>query len=156
MLKSPKTMMSSVLSTSWNKKSENRASPVQGSPVRDSRGSSSHSVAGQPALVCPTKHTRSDRSPVTLPSLLDAHLRPCTAVNAEDAASLLYPYPPVSNCRPVSLLLISNAVQLVSPSLQPAHSTLLPQLRWLCGFTIITWTIYLWITSLPISHHVEF
>ncbi|CAB1458229.1 unnamed protein product [Pleuronectes platessa] len=113
----------------------------------------------QPALVCPTKHTRSDRSAVTLPALLDAHLRRRTAVNAEDAASLLYPYPPVSNCRLASLLLICDAVQLVSPSpakLQPARSTPLLQLHWLCGFTIITWTIYRWITSFPTSHHVEF
>ncbi|TNN52403.1 hypothetical protein EYF80_037363 [Liparis tanakae] len=55
--------------------SQKLASPVQGSPVWDSCGSSPHSVAGQPALVCPTKHTHSDRSAVSRPALLDAHLR---------------------------------------------------------------------------------
>ncbi|TNN80146.1 hypothetical protein EYF80_009658 [Liparis tanakae] len=94
--------------------SQKLASPVQGSPVWDSCGSSPHYVSGQPALVCPTKRTHSDRSAVTLPALLDAHLRRRTAVNAEDAASLLYPHPPVSNCRLASLLLISDAVKLVS------------------------------------------
>ena len=57
---------------------------------------------------------------------------PQIAVNAEDAASLLYRYRPVSTCSPASLLLISSAVQLVSPSsakLQPACSTPLPRLR---------------------------
>jgi len=129
---------------------------LQGSPVWDSCGSSPHSVAGQPALVCRTKHTRSDGSAVNLPALLDAHPHPRIAVNVEGAASLLYPCPPVSSCRLASLLLISDAVQLVSPcpaKLQPAHSSPLPQLHWLCGFTIITWTIYRWITSLPILHH---
>ncbi|KAK0140783.1 Calmodulin-binding transcription activator 1 [Merluccius polli] len=51
---------------------EKLASPVQGSPVRDSCGSSPHSVAGQPALVCPTKHIRLDWSAATLPAFLDA------------------------------------------------------------------------------------
>ncbi|TNN33230.1 hypothetical protein EYF80_056606 [Liparis tanakae] len=81
--------------------SKKLALPVQGSPVWDSCGSSPHSVAGQPALVCP------------------------------------------------------RGTPVRTAKLHPARSTPLPQLHWLCGFTIITWTIYRWITSLPISHHQQ-
>ena len=65
-------------------------------------------------------------SAATLPALLDAYLRPQTAVKAEDATSLLHRYPTVFTCRPASLLLIPGAVQLASPSpakLQLARST---------------------------------